>query len=687
MTTTRTRIRRTSAAATAIALGLLGVGFAAQSASAVTDYPVSNTNDSGVGSLRQAIIAANGNAGHDTITITATGTLTILSTLTVTDGVDIIGPGQANFTITSTAVPLYVDVALGVASDTDFSMSGLVLDGPANPAVGGGVLLENVVPVHNAQFTDMTIKNFTGPTGGRGVQTFGMSGKLSFTDTTFNNNHTLNAGITDNGAGLQASGILGGVEITGGAFTNNAVVQRGGGAVISAGAAAVTITGTTFSNNVSSTDAGAGLTVDSASLVTVSGATFNGNLAVNSGAALSINAVSAIVTGSSFTLNTSSGNRGGAIYLNLSGDASIVNTGFAGNTAAFYGGAVNVQAAAKLTVSGSTFENNEADAGGAIYVASFTSDSSISGSVFDNNRAVFGAAADSGHGGAVSLGNVDPALTTIAHPFTIFASTFTDNIAAAVGGAVFVPTVGAAGYLFVDSSTFSGSDALAGLSIAGTNNAGLISVVNSTFDEAVQGTKYAVELGNVLATGTVLLSHSTLVGSPALKVTSNAGDVFLSHDIIDPTAGSPVLAIGGLAAGVEWSIFTSATVPSINSVAGNRFSVPAAAVNLGPLQNNGGTTLTLAPLPGSVAINTGNPAVFGEPVFDQRGTGFDRTVNVIDIGSVESQVPTVPTVPAKLAATGGTINYPLLIGGGIVVLLGIGAIVYTRIRKRDNSGS
>jgi len=56
---------------------------------------------------------------------------------------------------------------------------------------------------------------------------------------------------------------------------------------------------------------------------------------------------------------------------------------------------------------------------------------------------------------------------------------------------------------------------------------------------------------------------------------------------------------------------------------------------LGPLQNNGGTTLTHALLPGSPAIDAGGPE------FDQRGPNFKRVVNNrIDIGAFERQPST-----------------------------------------------
>jgi hypothetical protein len=70
---------------------------------------------------------------------------------------------------------------------------------------------------------------------------------------------------------------------------------------------------------------------------------------------------------------------------------------------------------------------------------------------------------------------------------------------------------------------------------------------------------------------------------------------------------------------------------------------------LGPLVNNGGPVfldgtklLTQAPMPGSPAINAGDPSVLagvgGVPLNDQRGTPFTRVFGGrIDMGTVESQ--------------------------------------------------
>jgi hypothetical protein len=73
---------------------------------------------------------------------------------------------------------------------------------------------------------------------------------------------------------------------------------------------------------------------------------------------------------------------------------------------------------------------------------------------------------------------------------------------------------------------------------------------------------------------------------------------------------------------------------------------------LGPLQDNGGPTFTHAALPGSPAIDTGDPNFAPPPFFDQRGAGFNRVVNGrIDKGSFEVQSSSTPTPTPSATAT------------------------------------
>ncbi len=77
---------------------------------------------------------------------------------------------------------------------------------------------------------------------------------------------------------------------------------------------------------------------------------------------------------------------------------------------------------------------------------------------------------------------------------------------------------------------------------------------------------------------------------------------------------------------------------------------------LGPLQDNGGPTLTCMPLDDSPAINAGlntlitNPPFDGPPFYDQRGPDFVRIyADIVDIGAVEVQ----PSVEGEVEGAEG----------------------------------
>src|SRR5206468_1730823 len=81
---------------------------------------------------------------------------------------------------------------------------------------------------------------------------------------------------------------------------------------------------------------------------------------------------------------------------------------------------------------------------------------------------------------------------------------------------------------------------------------------------------------------------------------------------------------------------------------------------LGPLQDNGGPTFTHGLLPGSPAIDAGDPNFTPPPFYDQRGPGYPRVVNNrIDKGSFEVQAggtptPTPTATPAPTATATAT---------------------------------
>jgi hypothetical protein len=102
---------------------------------------VTNTNDSGAGSLRQAIIDANSTNGHDTIRFSISGTITLATVLpTITEGVTIDGTSAPGYVsgipgvIVQTSGSLW---AIRVTSNTvNLNISGMKFSGPStNPAV------------------------------------------------------------------------------------------------------------------------------------------------------------------------------------------------------------------------------------------------------------------------------------------------------------------------------------------------------------------------------------------------------------------------------------------------------------------------------------------------------------------------------------------------------------------------
>jgi hypothetical protein len=167
-----------------------------------------------------------------------------------------------------------------------------------------------------------------------------------------------------------------------------------------------------------------------------------------------------------------------------------------------------------------------------------------------------------------------------------------------------------------------------------------------------RGTSYGG--GVYVSGGTVNVRHSTITGNVAA---SGYGEYIGDPPPPYNTGPSPSYA-GGIAAGGVVRLYNSLVANNLadsgpdlhgsitslghnligNTSDGSGF-VASDLLNvdpqLGPLQNNGGTTQTMALLPGSPAINAGINT--SAPAYDQRGAGFPRIVGgTIDIGAFES---------------------------------------------------
>ncbi|MBF2048181.1 MAG: DUF4347 domain-containing protein, partial [Elainella sp. C42_A2020_010] len=158
--------------------------------STLATFTVSNTNDSGAGSLRQAILDANAAAGADTINVTATGTITLTTgQLTITDSVSINGNG---ITISGNNSSRVFNIDSGnIVADRTVSLDRVTITGGnAGGFDGGGIRSREILTVTNS-----TISNSVSRAGG-GIDS---NGSLSVANSTISNNSsTFGGGIVSN---------------------------------------------------------------------------------------------------------------------------------------------------------------------------------------------------------------------------------------------------------------------------------------------------------------------------------------------------------------------------------------------------------------------------------------------------------------------------------------------------------
>jgi len=199
--------------------------------------------------------------------------------------------------------------------------------------------------------------------------------------------------------------------------------------------------------------------------------------------------------------------------------------------------------------------------------------------------------------------------------------------------------IGGATTLTVANSTISGNSArTSGGGISG----GDVSIVNSTVSGNSAGTS-----GGGLSTffSSLRVANSTITGNSApsgggIYNDGQSSVVEISNTILNAGAlGENIFNNGGTVTSDGYNV-SSDDGGGYLTGAGDQINTNPL---LGPLQSNGGPTFTHALLPGSPAIDAGDPNFTPPPLNDQRGCSFDRVFNGrIDIGSFEVQPPHRP---------------------------------------------
>ncbi|MEY2410601.1 MAG: hypothetical protein QOF48_3271 [Verrucomicrobiota bacterium] len=176
---------------------------------------------------------------------------------------------------------------------------------------------------------------------------------------------------------------------------------------------------------------------------------------------------------------------------------------------------------------------------------------------------------------------------------------------------------------------------------------------NLTAEHCTFSGNQAVSSGGAIETGAgvpiATLRQCTVVSNSASTsgggIRFNNGSISLSNCLIAANSaptGPDVNLVGATYAANAYNLVGDGTTSGLNNgVNGNLIGTAGAPINasLGPLANNGGPTLTHAPLGGSPAIDAGNPTFNGFGLTDQRGLA--RVVNGrMDIGAVETGLRT-----------------------------------------------
>jgi hypothetical protein len=219
------------------------------------DFVVTTTANSGAGSLPQAIVDANANAGADTIRFQAglSGTITPASTLDVTDSAGLtIDGAAANITISGNDQVQVFEVS----SEANLTLANLTVAHGNTGDSGGGISNLGTLTVTNSTFSENSATMLGGGIDNRGT--------LTVSNSTFSLNSTNNAGLNSFGGGIF-NGDSGVATVSNSTFFGNRALGAGGqgGGIAQLGPASLTVNNSTFSENLAAE--GGGILCDSGS--------------------------------------------------------------------------------------------------------------------------------------------------------------------------------------------------------------------------------------------------------------------------------------------------------------------------------------------------------------------------------------------------------------------------------------
>ena len=581
---------------------------------------VTSLADGGPGSLRQVITAAS---SGDTVIFDPilTGKTIILTNgeISVAKNLTINGLGAASLSVSATNLSR----VFSISGASTVTISALTITGGSTLATGGAIY-------NNAGCT-LNVANcvLSGSAAAVAGGALANDGTLTLTGCSVLNNavpDTKGAGVYNN---------TGVATIIGGVFSNNIAGTGSGGGLYNEAGGTLTLTnlvlltsnaatngaglfntgtltvlGSTFRQNI----AGAGGGLRNESAATVSNCLFTGNNALLGGGLYNAATGNLLLTASVVSSNTCLGDGAGVLnfgtnttsgttftgnatgmdgggFHSLVGVSTITNCVFTGNTAQWGGG---LNCAGETIITRCLIANNSASTnGGGIFT--------FGGGHMEITESVISSNSTFGSGGGVYITGTN----------TIQQTTFLANTAGTDGGALH-NTAGALTHILI--STFAGNSA--------TGNGGAIA-----------------------SSGELILTEATIAGNGAANggaLAILAGTLTMDNTILASSAsgGNFTNDVSATLESKGHNLSDDATALSWLNQPGDLNSTASGLDPAGPL-NNGGTTPTIALLPGSAAISAGG--ILFPPFTDQRG--YPRFVcGKMDIGAYQTQENPLPVI-------------------------------------------
>lgn len=596
----RNPVRTFGSVAASGTLLVAGVGttIALAPAAGAATFSVTNLNDSGPGSLRQAIGDANAAAGADTIEFATglTGTITLTSDpLVIYDDLNIVGPGADLLTVSGGGtLPGFITYFTDETDPGTVTISGLT--------------------VADSKAIEIPISIFGGP----GSSTAGAI-------TAINSSLTLsNVVVRDNFSDIDSEGGTG----------------LSASAIIHFGAGDLAITDSQVRNNTS-TGAGAnGVVLNFGGSFSLVNSVITGNSQINGGALLgvgsnlpdeyffggSVEISSSVISGNT----TASGWGGGIVYANdVTVRDSVITDNHVQNSTEISGsGGFDVLAFSSATISNTRVSGNSSPGVGGLSVTD---------------------------GSSIYNGNSDSTFTA-----TLDRLTITDNVGGPIDGQPGenfgrLGTVGGLAIMAnasLTSSTISGNSGV-GVDVSGfydgqNNEPGALDASSApsateSLRSLLRNNRLNIASNEPIRPPNVTIDHTTIADNTGVGLSSlrmNHTDAFVNSPIPqlpNVTIGHSLLAGNAgqdlaTPATVRWSLLQKS--PSV-AITGSDNNLIGYDPELQPLENISFTVGVRPILWGSAAWNAGDPDFTPPPETDQRG--LPRMVDIIDIGAYEVQ--------------------------------------------------